>query len=385
MGKGTDKYIAGTVDRFDQKNDMFKRATWDPDFRGLDKKLWGESPPAEKEGLTLEDRALENAGWYVKWGVGKVGFAKGVRMHTAGLLSWESQSEASRRPLPHGTKLTATDPATMSRHIKKVAKFLGASMVGICELDKRWVYSHSYHMMNHDHEVVKMPEEAKYAIVIAIEMDYQMIKTSPSCIEGAATGLGYSMMAFVAGSLAHFIQDLGYTALASANDSALSIPIAIDAGLGELGRNGLLITPEFGPRVRLCKVFTDLALVPDEPKEFGVLKFCERCHKCALSCPSQAILHGGRIDKPRNISNSSGVLKWPIDAEKCLSYWGRSGTDCANCIRVCPFNKPKGTLHSASRWLVKNTPWLDSLLLRMDDAFGYGKQVRAKEYWGNLG
>jgi reductive dehalogenase len=363
---------------------MFKRATWDPNFGGLDRKLWGERPSVQKEGLTLEDRALENAGWYVKWQFGKVGFDKGVRMHTAGLLSWESQSEASYRPLPRGTKLTVTDPATMSQYIKKAAKFLGASMVGICELDKRWLYSHSYHMMNHAHEVVEMPEEAKYAIVIAIEMDYQMIKTSPSCIEGAATGLGYSMMAFVAGSLAHFIRDLGYMALPSANDTALSIPIAIDAGLGELGRNGLLITPEFGPRVRLSKVFTDLPLVPDDPREFGVLEFCDKCHKCARNCPSQAILYGGRTDKARNVSNNSGVLKWPIDAEKCLSYWERAGTDCANCIRVCPFSKPKGALHSAARWMVKNTPWLDSLLLRMDDAFGYGKQARAKEYWGNV-
>lgn len=40
------------------------------------------------------------------------------------------------------------------------------------------------------------------------------------------------------------------------NDISLSIPLAIEAGLGELGRNGLLITKDFGPCVRLCKIFT---------------------------------------------------------------------------------------------------------------------------------
>jgi len=45
------------------------------------------------------------------------------------------------------------------------------------------------------------------------------------------------------------------------NDTALSIPLAIDAGLGELGRNGLLITAEYGYCIRLCKIFTNLPLI----------------------------------------------------------------------------------------------------------------------------
>ena len=63
------------------------------------------------------------------------------------------------------------------------------------------------------------------------------------------------------------------------NDTALSIPLAIDAGLGELGRNGLLITPEYGACVRLCKVFTDLPLEADRPVEFGLAEICQRCRR----------------------------------------------------------------------------------------------------------
>ena len=70
--------------------------------------------------------------------------------------------------------------------------------------------------------------------------------------------------------LAEFIRILGYKAIPMGNDTSLSIPLAIDAGLGELGRHGLLITPEYGPCVRLCKVFTDLPLEPDKPIQFGV-------------------------------------------------------------------------------------------------------------------
>jgi len=53
-----------------------------------------------------------------------------------------------------------------------------------------------------------------------------------------------------------------------------------------------------------------------------------------------------------------------------------------NCIRVCPFNKSSGWLHEAVRWLVKKTPWLDPFLVRMDELLGYGRKVRASNFWG---
>jgi len=65
-----------------------------------------------------------------------------------------------------------------------------------------------------------------------------------------------------------------------------------------LGRNGLLITPQYGPRVRISKVLTDLPLVPDEPIEFGVTEYCEKCKRCAKYCPGQAILRGKGPPKP---------------------------------------------------------------------------------------
>jgi reductive dehalogenase len=269
----------------------------------------------------------------------------------------------------------------MSRQIKKVARFLGASLVGICELDRRWIYSHTFHMLTREHAEFDIPEDYKYAIALAVEMDYELMKTSPTCLEGAATGVGYSEMAYVAGLLAEFIRGLGYKAIPSGNDTALSIPIAIDAGLGELGRHGILITEEYGPRVRLCKVLTDMPLAPDKIHEFGAAEFCESCKKCAKFCPGQAISSGERTDRPNNISNNSGVMKWPVDAEKCFGFWARNGSSCATCIRVCPFNKPRGWLHSTVRWGVKHAPWANSLFIWGDDFFGYGKRADPAKFW----
>ena len=112
-------------------------------------------------------------------------------------------------------------------------------------------------------------------------MDYAALKCAPGYIGDAAASVVYSRMSLCGAMLAHFIRGLGYRAVPMGNDTALSVPLAIDAGLGELSRMGTLITPEYGPRVRLHKVFTDLPLAPDSPVEFGVWGFSRRCSKSA--------------------------------------------------------------------------------------------------------
>jgi len=284
--------------------------------------------------------------------------------------------------LAPGQIYAVSDRAQMSRDIKTAAKFLGASLVGICRLDRRWVYSHIFDPVTFEHSPFDIPEEFEYAIVIAVEMDYEVIKLSPALIAEVTPADAYSRMAFVAGRLAHFIRGLGYKAIPSGNDSALNIPLAIDAGLGELGRNGILITEKFGPRVRLCKVFTDLPLIPDKPIEFGVMEFCNSCKRCAETCPGRAISFGEPTNEGSTVYNNSGAYKWYIDSEKCFQFWGQNdGGGCNNCIRVCPFNKPMGWLHDASRFVARNASWLDPLLVRMDELFGYGKRVKAEQFW----
>jgi len=381
VDKGASRYVVGKVERFDQKNEMFKRTRWDPKMMDLGRKFYKEEAmPGDEPGYRLQDQALVNAAWHLEHG-----FAQGVRGGRMGLYAWDWHGEFSFPRVPSGLRITVDDPVEVTREIKRAATLFGASLIGLCELNRQWLYSYAYFTYDEDGEPVErieIAEEYKYAIAIAIEMDYEGISCSPAHPASAATATGYSKMAFTAGLLAQYIRGLGYRAIPCGNDTACSIPIAIDAGLGELARNGLLITPEFGPRVRLAKIFTDLPLVPDRPIEFAVWDFCMRCQKCAENCPSGAIMYGEPTEKPNNISNREGVLRWPINAEKCFAFWAANGTDCSNCIRACPFNKPPGWLHDAVRWGVKNTRWLDPFFIRMDDLFGYGKQGRADRFWG---
>jgi epoxyqueuosine reductase len=373
--EGANRYAVGEVERYDQKNEMFKRPRWDPSVEYCAKFYGVFMPREDKPGYTLLDLAFKNAAWWLE-----LGFAKGVLGGKEGLFAWDAKQWGETKP-PTGLKLKVDDPVKMAKVVKKVARYFGASLVGICELDRRWVYSYSYHMQTKEHAPVEIPEECKYAIATAVEMDYEAMRTSPALTQGAATGLGYSEEAFTAGLLAQFIRALGYQGIPQGNDTSCSIPVAIDAGLGELSRSGQLITPEFGPRVRVSKVFTDMPLVSDNPIEFGVWEFCRKCEKCAIHCPSQAIIYGEPTEEIHNISNRKGLLRWPINAEKCFAFWAAQGGSCANCIRVCPFNKPPGRLHSWVRWGVQHTRWLDSLFVRADDLLGYGKQISNDEFW----
>ena len=372
---GTEKYIVGPIKRFDQKNEMFKRARWDPAFKDAREKFYSAHYPKTKKGYSHEDLALVEGAWYVERA-----FAKGIDIHDTGMYSWETQL-GTRRMVPPDLKLDIKEPAGISKYVKKAAIFLGASEAGICELDARWIYSHSFNALTHEHKELEVPEECKYAVVLLFGMDYHLVQASPTWIAASTEGKAYSTMAFTASMLAQFIRSLGYKAIPSGNDTGLSIPLAIDAGLGELGRQGLLINKEFGPRVRIAKVLTDLPLVPDSAIEFGVMEFCSKCKKCAEYCPGQAIIYGERTTEALNICNTGGELKWPIDAEKCFQFWARNEGSCMNCIRVCPFNKSAGRFHELVKRLVKNASWLDTFLVKADNLLGYGKQVNENKYW----
>jgi len=368
--------LVGPIERFDQMNDMFRRARYDPQWIERARPFYGTHQFQDRVGFTQEDYALRDSSWYVE-----DAFAMGTSgSNHMGLYSWEGP-DPERTRMPVDVKIDASDLAEVSRKIKRAARFFGASLVGICELDRRWVYSHVSNDIIREHAPLEIPEEYRYAVAIAIEMDYHIMRATPSAGASAATGLGYSKMAFVAGLLAQFIRGLGYKAIPCGNDTALSIPIAVEAGLGELGRNGLLITEKFGPRVRLCKVFTDLPLLPDEPRFFGVVDFCRRCMKCAEHCPSRAISFGERTTEVPTKSNNPGVLKWPINPEQCFKFWVAKRTDCANCIRVCPFNKVTGWHHDLARTFIRHVPWLNQFFVWLDDVLGYGEQLDPATIW----
>jgi reductive dehalogenase len=388
--------------RFDQRHETFSRGHWDPEviesespFEGAELSHIQNNDP----GYTRLDYAFSSASWTVAQslgsGAGAIGGSNG------GLYSWQPLGGSPMDEMPpwDGSDFTAEET---SHIVKKAALFYGASLTGIAELDERWIYSHRFTKYFSDpiriHTPIRIddveapteledrtlviPKSMRHVIVLAFEMDADAIATYPGGPGAAATGNGYSRMTFTAACLAEFIRGLGYHAIPCGNCTGLSIPMAIDAGLGELGRLGLLITPKYGPRVRLAKVITDMPLVPDQSISFGVTEFCEVCGRCAEDCPGKAIPKGERTEEPIDISNSPGIFRWPVDHPKCHLVWAQTGMDCANCIRVCPFNKPEGWVHDATRLLIgANNHTVDQAMLKLDETSGFGEQADPREYW----
>ncbi len=69
---------------------------------------------------------------------------------------------------------------------------------------------------------------------------------------------------------------------------------AVDAGLGELGLSGSLLTDQFGPFQRIAFLITDAEFEPDP---IVVPHLCDRCGKCVAGCPGQAISPKGIVNR----------------------------------------------------------------------------------------
>ena len=166
-------------------------------------------------------------------------------------------------------------------------------------------------------------------------MDREVLSTAPSALSGTATGATYSRDTIVLLAIAQYITNLGYQAIASMNDSALAIPLAIKAGLGEYGRHGLLITREYGPRVRLGKVFTDMPLAhrPARPvRREGNVRHLPRVHerlprqghrrRRTVHRGPQPVEHPGHPQMDhgrREVLSASGPTRTPTARSACAS------------------------------------------------------------------
>lgn len=289
-------------------------------------------------GFSLTDGALLNAAMSVGR---RLSYADSVYDHRLDSTGY-TFADSAPEPLFSRPQAAFGSPAEATVVVKQAARFLGADLVGVCRLDPRWLYREVWLNDVGRRAPLELPEGVTHAVVIALAMDQRTIAASPTALSAAEVARGYSRMMVTATSLAIFLKGLGYTAVASGNDTALSVPLGIDAGLGEMSRMGMLVTPEFGPRVRLAKVLTNLPLQPDRPVSLGVREFCRKCMKCARRCPAASIPFDLEPSwEGRSPTNNSGVLKWYVDGERCLDFWFANGADCVTCVAVCPYSKPR--------------------------------------------
>jgi len=273
------------------------------------------------------------------------------------------------RPMVEGpvaAEKTECKAESVSRYLKKLARLNGAHSAGITSLKPYHLYS--YRGRDHNYGE-KVHNSHNYALAITVPMNRDLIRNAPYAATIVESSRQYVRSGMIALELAQFIRNLGYSARAHIDgEYEVVCPlVARDAGLGETGRMGLLMTPRLGPRVRIAVVTTSLPLQENEPGgNHTVEAFCRICKKCAETCPAKAI----PFADPQPVK---GIKRWQINQEACFTYWCRTGTDCGRCISVCPFSHPDNPLHQVVRYGIRNSGLFRHIALKMDDWF-YGRK-----------
>ena len=200
---------------------------------------------------------------------------------------------------------------------------LGASSIGYTKLPRRWIFQDKAVLYDN-------------AIVVSMEMDADGINSAPSVACMRVVMETYRDLGRINNQLASFLRERSYGAHAGhpLNGLALYPPLAQMAGLGWMGLNGLIITPEHGPRVRLAAVFTSIENLPfpfNESNEHAwVRKFCEICRICHRECPPDAF-----YDNP--VQHQDGQETY-VKNDLCFPYFNLYH-GCSVCVKVCPFNQ----------------------------------------------
>ncbi|WP_346863679.1 4Fe-4S dicluster domain-containing protein [uncultured Draconibacterium sp.] len=346
--------------RFDERDVMFSRNTL---IKGTDK--FEEYYKNRPENKIADDNFRKEPGL----------LAKGAALYnellfTAAKATFSSvnllQPLVSRESNALQTKFSEKEIETF---IRKWAIQLGAADIGFTRIKPHHIYSHIGRGEDYGQKVVL---NHKYAIAFTVEMNHESMTFNPRgpvIVESAQQYLNAGTIAVL---LAEFLRNLGFEARAhiDANYRLICPIVAQDAGLGTIGRMGLLITPKLGPRVRIGLVSTNLELTPsEEPIDKSVIHFCEVCKKCATNCPSQSIPHTSvkKVNQPK---------RWQINHDTCFNYWCKTGTDCGRCIAVCPYAHPNNFLHNFIRWIIKRNPINRWFAIKLDDYF-YGKKPRS--------
>jgi len=369
--RGSSGFAVGSVDRFDERENVFARNALKPETEQY--KYYYQKHPNQEE----RDSKRRSRGSLLET-LGRIDnrLPANVNMVIGSISALDSLEPNSLPAIPKGLEQVKLDPEKATHIIKSWAKHIGADLVGVCRVDKRWIYSHRGCISADQHIDQwgkRIEKELPYAVVVATEMDHDTMAGAPHTPAIVETMRNYSKGAFISTSLANWFAQMGYQAVANhaAYYEALMVPLSIDAGLGQLGRLGYTISEKFGPRMRLAAVLTNMPLIPDKPIDLGVDEFCKKCKKCAESCPSKSIPIGDK-------SIDNGLLRWKLNDETCHDYWGKVGTDCGICMAVCPYSRPNRTLHKAIKLLLKHSKYARFVLPHMDNMI-YGRRWKPRK------
>ena len=180
-----------------------------------------------------------------------------------------------------------------STRIVEQARFLGASLAGVASVEALR-HSSSYHAYHDICDRAEWPEEARSVLVLALAHDPSKPELDWWDIRPGGTPGNHQLIRIATGLKQWLVKEVGL--------NGRPLPYGVDrggiflkdaavlAGLGVIGKNNLLITAEFGPRVRLRALFLDATVEPGGPIDFDPCAACGM--PCRRACPENAFRDG---------------------------------------------------------------------------------------------
>jgi epoxyqueuosine reductase len=254
----------------------------------------------------------------IKRGSGGPGGIRNMRLMGPTMLGMrKSLYSLSKNPSQPKTRA----PAELIAGLEAYLLGLGASSIGYTQVPERWIFQNKAILHSH-------------AIVLTMEMDKTRIETAPSQDGLEAVIEIYRDLGRIANKGADYLRQRDYSAHAGHPLMGLALypPLAQMAGLGWLGANGMIVTPEHGPRVRLASIFTSIENLPFSTgnEHQWVEEYCAACQICVRECPVEAIM-------PEPERHGNGQITY-VDNERCFPYFS-DYYGCSVCIAVCPFSR----------------------------------------------
>lgn len=341
--------ITGNAQRIDMRNTAYglaARGEYGPAVqKGVQKSLPGKYPLSAAQKDIIDHIALMNA--------------NPVSMNKA--------------PIPQ-------DPEILTGHIKSFGYFLKADIMAACKVPESAYYSH-------DKQGQPIDVRFENAVIIVMRKELKAVRASNGhdWMGDPISFQAYQHLGMVAETIANYIRRLGWEASPQYGPSfvnrylVLLPPLLIAAGVGEVSRAGIILNPFLGLAYKAAAVLTDMPLVPDQPVDFGLQKFCQDCKICAENCPSKAIPMGDKI-------MYNGYETWKLDTRCCASFnfLNKHGTMCNTCVKSCPWSNPSTWPHNLVRGLVMDFPFTRKLAIRVARVLGTDMTFPEKKWWFDM-
>jgi epoxyqueuosine reductase len=248
------------------------------------------------------------------------------RMWMSMLSTAPRMQSAARRRARFNTEVMPAEARTvhnaeeLTGAMRREADRLGFAAVGVTHYDVRYHFA-EYHGLNVGDTIV----------VGIVEQNYSSTQLCPSERAEKAALTAYAALEDRMRKLAEWIKAQGFDARPEGFvGESMVIPYAVQAGLGQLGLNGQLLTPNAGSRCRLHVMSTNAPFVFGKPMDFGIEGVCNSCQICVRRCPAGAI--------PAVRKESRGVMKAKLNTKRCLPIVGKAA-GCSVCMKVCPVQR----------------------------------------------